>query len=478
MNSLRWDDNRTFLSVAAVFAVFQVAKFFFWVPDVEVGGDAAQKWFLAKDIANGSVDVFRSTDFINHHFLRWATWVFPAFAVLIFGDELWVYYASTAIPSFAASLVFIWLSFRIFGGKVAVLFAFLWFFDPQMNRATFQLLPTGAGLLPLALLILCFEQHVSKTMSHTRFVLYVSLLLFWLYGAKETNIFFAPGVFFATWVLVHFRAACAVVFVCVSLYVLEAVVLGAMLGDSMPGGRMLALMSGEAKHITTMFEGQRIVAEQEDIWDSGILSRWYTVSPIHVAVYIPSIILFVYFTIRYLILKPADPIKQLLLNVCILALSFVLLTSFFFVSLDPIRLGQPIRPRYIAILLPLSLIVLVFAFCKLWERGGVPGKGAAVGGFFLSSTLGFWIWGTTYAHSLLWDFNTNMFFQSHQTLSYWQNRYAEYGKTLPDNICDAHEFEFKHVYFALMYVSETNSGADRFAQIEICKEAIKRYGVR
>jgi len=462
------DTARAFYLIVAIFVAAQVFKFIFLVPEAETGGDAAMKWNVARELAQGSAELFRGSDFISQHYMRWASWALPMALIWLFSDEIVIYYLSTALPSTLAALIFVYVSFRNFGPVPTLVLAILWFFDPQLYRATFQLLPTGAGLLPLALIVLTFQRFGDGKLSDRGLTIWLVVLLFWLYGAKETNIFFAPGLFFAIWLLSRAKYAFGFALGFVALYAVEAVGLSLLADKALLGGRMMELLAGGAVHITAMREAEVLVREQEALWDAGILSRWYNVSPFHIPVYALSIPAFIYLVVRHIRTPPETGGAKLAFGVAMMALSFVLLTSFFIVSLDPVRLGQPLRSRYLAILLPLSYFTLFHMFMQISNRRAAVRSVVALVLLSLTFSIGDLAIRGRLAADLGPKVKEAVLFGDSQPLPYWTAYYAWFGKVLPRDRCTPEKLDRRRNSFKRMYVSRNNRGPGYFARIEDC----------
>ena len=466
----------SFYTIVIAFVLAQLVKLCFLAPMPETGGDAAQKWFLAKQLADGSIEFVRSIDAVNHHFLRWATWIPATLLVSAFGDSLTVYYLSTFLISLLAAILFIGLFFRHFGAFAAILFSVVWYFDPQLDRALFQLLPTGASLLPLALLILAFQGHLDEKISDRGLVLSSSIFLFWLYGAKETNIFFAPGVFAAVWILTDARHAFGVVLTCLALYVGEAIALSWLFAESLPGGRLLALLAPDAMHLNTMINSGRILNETDALWDAGIISRWYTVMRLHVPIYIPSIAVFMVVLASFAYRPSREPAARLAFCISVFAVSFVLLTSFFIVSIDPVRLGQPLRPRYIAILLPLCYFILTFGALQMVSGRAYGNLGRVALAAICASLVVASTYFADFSKRFLREgYNTLLFttrYPVRMPLSETAQYFAVLGESIKDADCELPTPEFKKLYFGLMYVGSENNGLTRFQELDArCEQA-------
>jgi len=425
-----------FYWIAFIFVGAQILKFFLLVPEAEIGGDAAHKWSLARDIANGSLDIVRAMDLVDHHYLRWASWGPAAVLIGLTSDDIAVYYLSTALPSTLAGVIFLYVFHRTFGAIPALIFAGVWYFDPLIYRATFQLLPSGAGLLPLALLVLTFLRFSQGRISPNQLALLSACTLFWLYGAKETNIFFVPGAIAAVWMLAGTRFALTFLLTGISLYIVETVVLSGMVGYFLPGGRLFALLL-EGGHIGAMKENAFLVQEQAALWDAGILSRWYTAKPFHVPIFVLSIFSFFYITARHLRSSPETVKDRLSLLIALTGLSFVLLTSFFIVSLNPVTLGQPLRPRYLTILMPLSIFAILAVGRQLPHRRAVLGSGGAIILICLIFALGNLALQGRLASDLAVEIRREVLFGNPRSLTYWRGYYAEIGAQSPEPVCAA-----------------------------------------
>ena len=434
-----------FLWIALVFLAAQVLKFFFLLPEPEIGGDAALKWQLARDLASGSLEVVRSRDVLDHHYLRWGSWGPAALLIRLFGDGIAIYFLSTAVLSTLAGLVFLWLFHRHFGVTGALLFGTIWYFDPQIYRATFQLLPSGAGLMPLALLILVLDRYCSDRLSKTGLVVLSAVALFWLYGAKETNAFFVPGALAAVWLFASARAAFGLLILGTALYFAEALALSALLDRPLPGGRLLALLL-QGGHVDAMSANPALIREQVALWDAGILSRWYTVKPFHIPIYFGAIVCFFYFVARRIRTPPSERSEAVSLAVALIGISFVLLTSFFIISLDPVVLGQPLRPRYLTILIPLAFFS-IFAGVRQLRPGrtmlaGLAAVVLAGAGFALAPMIAQGRLSTDLAAEIRRD----VLFGGAHSLGHFRAHYASVASQTPAQVCDAFATTPKEAY--------------------------------
>ena len=340
---------------------------------------------LARDFANFDLSTF---ELANHHHLRWGSWIVPFFFNIIFGDGIEIYYYSTIVPSTLAGLLFVYLCSKRFGFVWALVFLALWFTDKQLNRGTFQLLPTGQGLLPLALMGYLLLQLPGSKPTNKRYLTLILCCWFWMYGVKETNLFFTPGILFYVYFNGGFRAVRFLLLGMLGLYAIECLFFILITNGDLVLGRAWQLLFGDAKHMKLMSTMQKLVKEQNRYFDHGVTIRWYMTDKPQVVLNFIAPLLSLFY-LNKLGIKNLERQQRLIVIYAVLCLSFLFFTTIFIVSLDPIRLGQPLRDRYLAIILPLAFI-LVMDFVKFHvaDKNRIMGlSGLFLAVMFLSSPI-------------------------------------------------------------------------------------------
>jgi len=358
-----------FLALLFVVIALQFFRINYLAPAPEYIWDNIYLWDSARSFSHGN---FSNFVIDSHHQLRWGNWGFAAILIKLFSDEIVIYYMSTIIPSTLAILIFTYLAWREIGWFAALAFIVLWFFDALLFRATFQLLPSGAALLPLAVLtLLCVEVKRRQQVTLALQTL-VAVAIFWLYGTKETHLAYLPGVL---WLLYTVGGVRPIVFISVTFafgYIAETILFFSINSNFSWLGRLHAVMSG-GQHVQLMTEEARYIAQQTRFFDSGITMRWVSTSGVT-----PLAIFFGYiFALLSLGGKEHMPPMardtkvqdgRLFLNVlAVLVLSFLVCNTFFVLQLNPIRLGQPLVPRYATTLMPLVYLIIV-AFLSQQSR--------------------------------------------------------------------------------------------------------------
>lgn len=329
----------------------------FWmVPQINTGGDALTKWDLVLDLVQGDFSAVRSYDPLLHHQMRWASILLPAFFVAVFSDSSIWYYVSSFIQGYLGLVLFSYLALRHIGLLAGIATLLVLGFDPGIYEMIFQLLPTGGTLLPLALLVLFFALYTQGAIGRTASLIGIFVATFLLYGVKETNLFFMPGLAIAILIVFGFRQL-AIFTVCAAvLYIVEGVLLSWMAGHPLPLGRLYELTREGAPHLALMVQSEFVgAAGQEALWDGGIFSRWWFVALYHKPPLYLGLVLFSAYTIAAIRRKIPFSLPVFL---SVLGLSFAFFTTFFVISLDPLVLGQPLRERYLFALLPLSYFVI------------------------------------------------------------------------------------------------------------------------
>lgn len=417
--------------------IIQLFQFQFFAPFPEIGGDAVFKWEFAKYIYYGlPLDKFLPTEDVSHHIFRWVSWLQALPVIYVFGDNVDAYFLSTLIPSVIGGMVFAYLIYFYAGLIPFIIFLLFWNIDAQVFRGTFQLLPTGAGFLPLA--ILCFVIHANiqkKLYDHTTLII-LSLLMFGLYGAKETNLFFAPGLFLFSVSRFGLPKSLIIPIIGFVLYTLETFFFLNLLGDKVHSfGRLLNLISGDH------FQGQSAI--EITYLDAGIISRWIFVPDSQKVINILSLLSIFYFAHHWRKNRLVNNEKNEYLKfLCLMLVSFIFMTSFFFISIDPLRLGQPLLPRFLGIFSPLALSFLLIL--PHWQRVTVKKQALLL---FMPILVFCYFLNNDRPNSRV------------ENIHVWKEHYTRLARNLPETICVTEQTSKKWIEEQLWYYpnSERNT---------------------
>ncbi|HEX7452464.1 MAG TPA: glycosyltransferase family 39 protein, partial [Polyangiaceae bacterium] len=172
---------------------------------VNTGGDAATKWQFVREW-------FFKHDFAhaewNHHMTRFGVLVPAYVAQLLLGHGIRAYYA-VPLAACVVQVIFVYACGKRLSGRLAgVLAALLLIYTSLMATAGSQLLPdlfTGTYGIAMAYLYLCYADAQGKARS--AWLVGSALVAFVGYLAKETMVFFYPGMAIAIWLAARSSAA-------------------------------------------------------------------------------------------------------------------------------------------------------------------------------------------------------------------------------------------------------------------------------
>lgn len=340
----------TLYVLLALFVLLQIYRVNNLAPAPEYIWDNIYLWDWARNF--GRLDF---TTFIadSHHQLRWGNWGFAGILIKLFSDEVLIYYLATVIPSSLGIAVFIYYAWKHVGVIGALIFISLWHFDALLFRATFQLLPSGAALLPSAIMLILCSHLIKIEKPNTPIILAISVTMFWLYGTKETHLAFLPGVIWLIYTFAGWRALGVLLTVFISGYLAETVFFYAIDSGFSLLGRIDAVVNG-GQHVKIMTESEHYVGQQTQYFDSGVTMRWMKTSGV------TPVVLFLSFCLSLLTLAKHHGKKYSEQKVlAVLIASFFVCTTFFVISISPIRLGHGLVPRYATILLPFAYLLII-----------------------------------------------------------------------------------------------------------------------
>lgn len=352
--------SSAFYLLAALFAVLQYYRISHLAPPPEYIWDNVYLWDWARSFSHGDFSSFVPD---SHHLLRWGNWGFAAVMIELFSDSVLIYYLATIIPSSLAILLFIYYAWRNIGWLGALLFIVLWHYDALLFRATFQLLPSGAALLPVAVLLLLCTKTLSSRVLSTPLLLAVCFSSFWLYGVKETYLAFLPAILWVLYTVGGLRAALALVVFFIVGYLLETAFFNLLHPDFSLLGRVHALVDG-GQHVKIMTEHKSFIAQQTQYFDSGITMRWVVTTGVTPIIIFTGFITSLLVMVDQSISKNSRSVDDVSPGnyqtiIATLVISFVVFTTFFVISISPIRLGHGLVPRYATVLLPLTYLSVI-----------------------------------------------------------------------------------------------------------------------
>ena len=250
---------------------------------------------------------------------------------------------------------------REIGFLPALFFLLFVFTSKALNLEIFSLTVVNQSLLPLSLLVFLICE-LTKNPNLKFGPIYMALLCFWLYGVKETNLFFFPFLLFVNFFTSNKSFYQKAILTFVSLLILETFLLYIFSENNYPFGRLMGLMSTSAGHFQGVISGE---GGQEQVTSLGsienlfqIFYRWYSARDWDTTIIYFSFIL----SILFLFGRNERLFPKIISS---LILSFFFFTTFFIVSIFPLLMGQTLITRYLTILLPLSYLIICFGIKEL-----------------------------------------------------------------------------------------------------------------
>ena len=336
--------SRDFYIILAVVVCLLFIKVFTHGVVISLGGDELIKWGLANDFM-----FFQSHYSFTHHEMRWAHWLqTKLFTSLI--DDFWGHYIAALAPITIGLFIISLSIFRIVGLLPSILFLTLTTFDHNLLDLSFRLFPSNGTILPLSILIF-FLLNENFRLDNFKNIIIIFFLSIWLYGIKETNIFFVPGIAYLIFMQGGLKYLIKYLILFLLFYVFETIMFIYHASGSMSiFGRFHQLI----------LIGNDYIFDRMANTDSSILNivdqinKWTKSSNSYI--YISLIILLIN---NFILSKKSYFNSFASLNFSYPIISFMLFSTF--------MIGQAFNERYWFALIPIfyaNIIILLFLFFK------------------------------------------------------------------------------------------------------------------
>jgi hypothetical protein len=313
----------------------------------ELGGDAMKKWKTAVVLAEtGNTDVLFE---YAHHSIRWGVVLPTALANKLFGTSLFNYYLVPLVfYAFVFAVLLYFAAQSLSLGWLGV-FGVVLFYDPYFFRATSQLQPFifGVGFITGSLFVL---YHYLKE-KNLGYLIGAAFLAFLAYGAKETYVFFFPGLFAFLWLYDRFRTAILFGVLLMAFLIAETLVINYLSGY-LTLGRMEFLSGGP--HVLEM-EKKYLGFSYLDL----LTTRWLLIPNYNKVLAIFSVIGGLFVIRNYRTVPPCA------VGVFLLAVSYSLFVSAVPISLNPLLPLQPLRPKYLIPVMPFLAFGCVYGLHQM-----------------------------------------------------------------------------------------------------------------
>ncbi len=344
-----------------LFFVIVIAIFFarsVYTSHPELGGDAKRKWITSVLLSENNDPGVLLDDW--HHSARWGVVGPVALVNELKGASLFNYYFTPLIFYaflFAMIMVFAYQSIPI---SLIGIFAVLLFYEPMFFRASSQLQPYVFGLTYVVSALWLTNKYLSS--DKIGFLVLAAVFAFLAYGAKETYIFFYPGVFLFLWIRKGFVVTMTFGFMLLFLLAGETLFFNAISGE-LNFGRIQYLSEG--KHVDEMQEKYTNIS-----YYKLIATRWQKIPDFNQSISVVSGIyaLFLIATGRFF------KLNNYVLAIYFVTISYSLSLTFVPLSIDPLMPVQPLFGRYLTPIMPLMVFCFIFSVCDsfrfLSDRAG------------------------------------------------------------------------------------------------------------
>jgi len=330
--------------------------------------DVEFKFYAIKAWAAGDFPSFPA----NHHNLRWAINLPAVLWVALFGDSPASYLTFNYLIFALCTAGMFWLGRTLTSAGIALVILALWFLNPVVYSLAPLLMPELFSIFYLILgLILLYCAYADS--SRTTYA-WSMLALFFMYGAKETNLFFMPGLALFELARRNYQRLAIMIAVFGGGLLVETLVVDFLLRDqSILFGRSEAIVRGP--HVAEMykiFSYYTLADVPRRWWFTGatLLDR---LSYISKAIYLAFFAASAWLIWRKFSAAPdgkggraslgapsGDAVTETIDATVALGLSFAFITTFFIISWHPFVLGQPLVDRYLWVLLVPSILVVGF----------------------------------------------------------------------------------------------------------------------
>lgn len=319
-----------------------------------IGPDGPHKWEIARDLVAGYL---RRPAQFDHHAARWAIVLPFALTQALLGAHAWVAFVPIlGFDLLQAGLTYaigVQLGSRAIGVVATVLFCLV----PKMASSGSDLLPTVFEST-YVLLTLCLLLWARLDSPNGRPRLALSLAAMCLaYLAKETTVFYLPGLVIGLWLLRRSLIEC--LYYCLGFLgfvALETLFYWARFGFAF--GRFTIIKAhhlGNAKLAAPITSIGQLL-ERYLVLSGGFLQLFYAA-------------LLVTLSYPYWRRKlPAD-VGHRFTAIAAACWGFFLLNTFALKSLHPPRLAQPLNERYLLSALPLLALIVATPAVPLIRRG-------------------------------------------------------------------------------------------------------------
>jgi hypothetical protein len=335
--------------------IILIINLLFFTPEIH-GYDEMAKWSAGKK--------FQENFEINtqHHSMRWGAWITTLFFQSLENAPL-AYYIHNLLVLHISLIIFAYIILQLAGIIPSVVFLFITHYYKWILWSGFQADISISTFLPLSLIILLIQKNIlgeavdsKQYFKKNLHFSFFTLICFYLYAVKETNLFFIPGILYFIFIYYGPKACIKFITIFFIFYSLETIALKHFVSGNFSNyGRIFQLIfGGTTQSIKTFFTG---IINNLTILEL-ITRRWQHNDSMWF--YLINFIIFFYIFISNFNRKYK---KKIIIFTALTILSFYFFHTFFIISLSPLLPGNDFIERYNHVIFPVctgSISIIVY----------------------------------------------------------------------------------------------------------------------
>ena len=334
--------------------------------------DGRKKWFPAVELSQtGDFGLILSE---QHHSARWGV-VLPVAAInAVGGPSLFKFYFAPLLLFALLYAMLVAAAWKTWDARMLVVLAVVLFYEPYFHRASTQLMSYvfGACFLVAALWALVAWLEREKAV----YLVVAAVLAFLAYGAKETYVFFFPGLFFLLWMRRGLASGLALAGLILVLLGIETLAFNA-LSDDLTLGRVQFLAEGfHANKFLLGTEDQLdLETRYDDTYYQMVTGRWIQMHPL-VRLMAGLFFLGALFMALSRRFRSMD---NMALGIILAGLSYTIIMCAVPFRISPLVPLQPVESKYLIVAMPFvtwgavyagnQLLTLLPAAAYRWAAG-------------------------------------------------------------------------------------------------------------
>ncbi len=347
----------TFSLIVILYLSYYLVHLFYLVPLLPFDNDTLHKisWVLSNESIISS----------DHHSMRWGSYLPIKFLSFFTKISFFKLAFLSFIFLFFAGFIYLYIAHTFFGFLYSLVFLIFWVTSKSINLDLFALSVNTHSLLALSLLVL----YLLKVQQDNKFTLLnsfiLSVIIFYIYGIKETNIFFFPLLIFLKAYRDNYKFLLSSIIFLIIFYFIESCMFYYFSNKEIIFGRIFDLLfSIDGGHIKQMVQDGTKHFSDLSTFESYFLPfyRWYSARDWDTSIFYLSFIVSVFFLLR------KNGVNFFNQTISLLILSFFIFNTLFIVSLKPVIMGQILASRYLTVLLPFSFLILISGFYHILKN--------------------------------------------------------------------------------------------------------------